>query len=758
LGTALAADAMAQTVIEPTDVSRAVFESIIGEAQLLENNDFTVEADGYYYFGIHAISDMNKYYLYVDNFTVELGATSVSPAAVTDLTVTQVPGELAANVSFKAPSVTVAGDPITENLTNIDIYRDGSVVKSITDIAPGSQQNLLDSEGLTRGLHSYYVVANNAVSAGAKSDTVDVLIAQAQDVPVLYDFTRDFTKEALVINANGDDRSWSWSATDGAVYVFGLVDADEYLVLQPVRLTAGVNYSVTVSACSMGEDSPERVEVLMGKTATVAGLDVSVLPTTVVATESGQYQDYVTEFAMDESGEYFVALRCTSTNRDGFRLKVKKLLVSKAAATDAPAAPAITVQNDPDGKTEAIIKVTAPMLCIDSTALTAKMPKLDILRDDHVIYTATDVEPGQVVNFIDSTATKGVHAYHAMAYDANGDPGEASDKVTLYVGQDLPKALYDMRYADNGDGYTFMWDKVDSIGRNDGYVNPALVDYVVSANKVSEIAGVEYDDVGEELGRVRDGDRFTITGLNTDEGEQRMVPYYVRTENVAGATKDYQKFIIIGAPYVLPFVENFADRTLHSLWNYGDGTAPGVGADASDGDGSCLQLGPSGTYGVVEFETGKIDFSITHNPVLTFDLKRGNTVENDFNVYAVLPDGSRTDLQTVPITDNYTTHTVSLNNEALRTARFARIGFTVDFAFPAYGHYVILDNVKIEDVRSSGDVDGDGKVDVADVNAAINIILKTKTVADYPGSADLDGDGKVDVADVNAIINLILKV
>lgn len=55
-----------------------------------------------------------------------------------------------------------------------------------------------------------------------------------------------------------------------------------------------------------------------------------------------------------------------------------------------------------------------------------------------------------------------------------------------------------------------------------------------------------------------------------------------------------------------------------------------------------------------------------------------------------------------------------------------------------------------------GDVTGDGSVDVSDVNAAINIILKVKTAADYPGNADLTGDDAVDVSDVNAIINLIL--
>lgn len=56
-----------------------------------------------------------------------------------------------------------------------------------------------------------------------------------------------------------------------------------------------------------------------------------------------------------------------------------------------------------------------------------------------------------------------------------------------------------------------------------------------------------------------------------------------------------------------------------------------------------------------------------------------------------------------------------------------------------------------------GDIDGSGIVDVEDVNAAINIILKLNTPADYPGSADLDNNGIVDVEDVNVLINIILK-
>ncbi|MBO7609457.1 MAG: M6 family metalloprotease domain-containing protein [Muribaculaceae bacterium] len=56
-----------------------------------------------------------------------------------------------------------------------------------------------------------------------------------------------------------------------------------------------------------------------------------------------------------------------------------------------------------------------------------------------------------------------------------------------------------------------------------------------------------------------------------------------------------------------------------------------------------------------------------------------------------------------------------------------------------------------------GDFDNNGIIDVEDVNAAINIILKLKSVSDYPGNGDMDGNGIIDVEDVNAIINIILK-
>ncbi len=56
-----------------------------------------------------------------------------------------------------------------------------------------------------------------------------------------------------------------------------------------------------------------------------------------------------------------------------------------------------------------------------------------------------------------------------------------------------------------------------------------------------------------------------------------------------------------------------------------------------------------------------------------------------------------------------------------------------------------------------GDLNGDGKVDIDDVNLLINLILEFTTENQLQGSPDIDGDGQTDIADVNALINLILK-
>ena len=53
-----------------------------------------------------------------------------------------------------------------------------------------------------------------------------------------------------------------------------------------------------------------------------------------------------------------------------------------------------------------------------------------------------------------------------------------------------------------------------------------------------------------------------------------------------------------------------------------------------------------------------------------------------------------------------------------------------------------------------GDVNGDGEVNIADINAIIDVILTGNTGT---ANADVNGDGEVNIADINIIIDLILS-
>lgn len=56
----------------------------------------------------------------------------------------------------------------------------------------------------------------------------------------------------------------------------------------------------------------------------------------------------------------------------------------------------------------------------------------------------------------------------------------------------------------------------------------------------------------------------------------------------------------------------------------------------------------------------------------------------------------------------------------------------------------------------TGDINGDGEVDVTDVNILVNILLGQDDASNYPGEANVDGEGDIDVGDINMVVNIML--
>lgn len=65
-----------------------------------------------------------------------------------------------------------------------------------------------------------------------------------------------------------------------------------------------------------------------------------------------------------------------------------------------------------------------------------------------------------------------------------------------------------------------------------------------------------------------------------------------------------------------------------------------------------------------------------------------------------------------------------------------------------FGNIVGINEIQ----KLPGDVNGDGMVNIADINVIIDIILSGGSNT----AADVNGDGVVNISDINAIINIIL--
>ncbi len=143
-------------VIDATVVATKEFITI-------SNNEFSVSEDGVYFIAVHAISDKNQFYLYVDNFSVAELDASV-PATVSDLAVVaDAQGANKATVSFTVPTQTVGGAAITEPVTVV-VKRNGEEIKSETKAA-GESVSFEDAVEAA-GYYTYSVVASYADKTG----------------------------------------------------------------------------------------------------------------------------------------------------------------------------------------------------------------------------------------------------------------------------------------------------------------------------------------------------------------------------------------------------------------------------------------------------------------------------------------------------------------------------------------------------------------------------------------------------------------
>lgn len=156
-GAAATVDGQSTKLIEPTIVNWDV------ENWQTLSATFTPDADGDYYFSIHAISDVFMQNLYIDDFSVK-EVNLNSPAAVTGLTAIADRCQLPVSISFIAPTLNAKGETIT-SISRISIKREDTLIKEFVAPRPGETLFYDDMEA-KEGTNHYYLSVENEYGEG----------------------------------------------------------------------------------------------------------------------------------------------------------------------------------------------------------------------------------------------------------------------------------------------------------------------------------------------------------------------------------------------------------------------------------------------------------------------------------------------------------------------------------------------------------------------------------------------------------------
>ena len=150
-------EAMDIPVVEETAIKTSAYTDF-GEY-------ISVPVTGLYFIGVHGHSDKNKYALYVDNLSVSAPTSLEAPGELGNLSVVPSPdGSASATLTLTAPSVNLAGDPLTE-ITKLTVCRSGQEVETFANPTPGATLELVVSAG-EEGEYLCSAVAENSHGTG----------------------------------------------------------------------------------------------------------------------------------------------------------------------------------------------------------------------------------------------------------------------------------------------------------------------------------------------------------------------------------------------------------------------------------------------------------------------------------------------------------------------------------------------------------------------------------------------------------------
>lgn len=562
-----------------------------------------------------------------------------------------------------------------------------------------------------------------------------------------------FTSNALfnlfsVIDANGDGTRFTRSGTYATISY--AKPNDDWLVSPGLNLTANKYYIIRLVASARMATYPEEFDVKWGNAPTVEGLTNEAIPTTQLgATTATPYEVMIRP---QETGVYYIGIHCTSY--DAYNFYVHSLAIEDGPVTTTPAAVEdLTVTPEPTGALQATISGTAPTVDLDGDPLTSLIGAKIYRGSEEIMDLTYHIAAGEPFTFVDDEiAAVGMASYSVVFYNADGDGASAS--ANSWIGLDAPTAVTNPVLTDDGTNIKLTWEA--STALHGGVFFPEEVQYIIVEPTYNSTYG-EWEPTQEGVIDDVVGKTEWSLKFDTNSGDSQGDLYLsVYTANDTDYAWDFNEAasnpLLIGAPYALPWNENFANNSFHSYFStagseinnrYANITV----SEGADEDGVSLEF--LATYDLINLTSGKISLAGAANPALVYKLKNidPEAFPGILQVSAITPDGESSLLESIDFTEgvetDWTIHTADLS--ALKNEKYIQIQF----------QYMVIDEagdyhaVDIDDINVLDYYNTNVKVDVAaNESAARNEDVTVNVKVSNNGATDVNAYRiKVSVAD-----------
>lgn len=501
-------------------------------------------------------------------------------------------------------------------------------------------------------------------------------------------FNTDFETSAqmedfFIVDANADGCTWYFDNNLHGIRYSASPDnrADDWLISPPFQLIPGHLYRLTAQATGTDRLFPEILEARLGYGSDVTEFSTVILNPVEILTNSTDpaFIMQSSAFTVSEEGIYNFAMHIMSDA--AMRGLTLNSLQFEQVAPQAPQAVIdLLAVADPNGLKRTTVSFRSPTFDYAGNILTEPLQRIDIFRNDILLYTFTDVQPGSHISIDDTQPglNWGINRYSVIPY-MEDNAGETAVK-RVFVGYDVPKAVDIIRVIDNRNYVSLNWNVVDSEGMNGGPVNSTIVYYnIYKAIPVHEFGQISRYDLSY-LKRIR-GRRTDVDVPNLNSGDLEPLYFAVGAESSAGEGPLAYVNILKGSPVCIPYIESFAGGMADTYFE--------VGTDSDDSD-TCLLLMPEpddpdgGAAAFVSekadapvwMRTAKIDISGTMEPTLRFRCRNVNG-DNSLNVSVLTPEGERTTIFFCRPDGSYTKQEIDLSPWC--PMRWIRLEFSAEF-------------------------------------------------------------------------------